>query len=147
LLHIIFKEFFYIIIFIKMKEKLLRLIEVKRQLKELEKEEAEIKQAFLEGNCDYEKIGNVEISKKQRPTITLLKDVDMKVIQEKYPSLCDIIYGFDIKKVTPEELEEIKNKYKEAYYESITVDAKKLNEVTKEYTSQKITTYVEVKGI
>ena len=32
----------------KMREKLLRLIEVKKQLKELEKEEAEIKQAFLE---------------------------------------------------------------------------------------------------
>ncbi len=69
----------------------------------------------------------------------------MKTIKLRYPDLCKTVYGVDAKKLTNTQLEYIKLKFKEAYYEDIQVDAKQLNEITKEFTQQKVTTYIEVK--
>lgn len=123
------------------------LIEVKKLLNELTEKEAKLKQSLLEEDFEYEKIWTIEVSKKQRSTITLTKEANLKQIRELYPNLCETIHWIDQKKLTPEQFEEIKVKYTDAYYEDISVDTKKLHEVSKDFTQQKVTTFIEVRGI
>lgn len=129
------------------KDQLLELIEVKKQLKVLEEREKEIKASILEEDFEKESVDWVDVMKKQRATITLSKTADLKTIRLQYPDLCNTIHWLDVKKLTSNQFEEIKSTYPEAYYEDISVDAKKLHEQTKEYTEQKVTTYIEVKWI
>jgi len=129
------------------KEKLLKLIEIKTQLKEFERLEKEIKCSLLEDDFEKEEVDWVIVSKKQRSTITLSKTSDLKTIRLQYPDLCNTIHWLDVKKLTSDQFEEIKITYPEAYYEDISVDTKKLHEQTKDYTEQKLTTYIEVKWI
>ena len=128
-------------------EKIKRLIEVKEQLLALQDEEKELKNDLLLNDFEYEKVWSIEIAKKQRASITLANDVDLKTIRLQYPEVCNTHYWVDVKKLTADELEEIKQKYNKAYYEDISVDAKALHNLTKDYTKQSLTTYIEVRGI
>lgn len=123
------------------------LIMLRTEKKTIEQLEEDIKSSLLE-DTDFQKadVEWVTVMKKERPTVTLRKDVDKYLIRSLYPDICKSQNVLHQEKLSEKVWDYLKSQ-PEAVEEVITVDAKKLNEVTKEYTEQKITTYIEVKGL
>lgn len=122
-----------------------QLILKRQEAKALEQYTKEIQDELLNRDFEKEVIEWITVSRKQRKNISLLPDADMWKIKSLYPDLVEVKNVLDMKKVDDELLAFIQEKSPEAIKEECNVDAKLLHECTKEFTTQKVTTYIEVK--
>lgn len=102
----------------------------------------------LEDNDDFEKAEceGITVRKKTRRSIYLLPNVDLQKIRKLYPDITTLQNVLHPEKLSDKVREYLKAQ-PEAVEEVIDVDARKLHEVTKDYTKQSLTTYIEVKGL
>jgi hypothetical protein len=120
---------------------------LRAEQKTLESLDEEIKEYFRNDE-NFEKVEyeGITVSKKTRATISLLPNVDLQKIRSIYPAICTSQNVLHQDKLS-EKVWEYLMQQPEAVEEVISVDAKKLHIVTKEYTTQKITEYIEIKGL
>lgn len=103
---------------------------------------------YFKNSPDFEKVSyeGITISKKTRTSISLLPEADLQKIRSLYPAICSSQNVLHQEKLSKQVREFLKSQ-PEAVEEVISVDAKALHSVTKDYTAQKLTTYIEVKGL
>lgn len=88
----------------------------------------------------------VKIAKVITTRVSLLKDANLIEIREKYPEICKTENILHQNKLTERVWEYLKEQ-EGAVEEQITVDAKKLHEVNKAYTTQTLSTSVRITGL
>lgn len=123
------------------------LILIRTEIKVLQDKEKELMQSLLNSDeFNKEEVEGILVSKKTRATISLLPDIDLQKIKSLYPAICTTENRIDKNKLSDKVRSYLKE-HTEAVEEDINVNARKLHEVTKEYTTQKLTSYIEVKGL
>lgn len=123
----------------------IELIKKRQEAKTLAEETKAIEAELLQRDFEKEEIEGITVSRKTRRTISLLPDVDKAAIKDRYPELVQVKNVLDMKKVDDELLAFIEEKSPEAIVQEYDVNEKLLHECCKDYTTQKVTTYLEVK--
>lgn len=122
------------------------LIEKRAEAKSLDELQKDIQDELLNRNdFTVENIEWVNVSMKSRKSISLLPEVNLATIKERYPDLVSVKNILDVKKVDDELMQVIKEKAPDAIKQEYDVNTKLLHECTKDYTTQKVTRYIEVK--
>lgn len=122
-----------------------QLILKRQEAKAVEQYTKDIQDELLNRDFEKETIEGITVSRKSRKSISLLPEVDLVEIKERYPDLVSVKNVLDVKKVDEELMEVIKEKAPDAITQEYDVNTKLLHECTKDYTTQKVTTYLEVK--
>lgn len=122
-----------------------QLILKRQEAKAVEQYTKDIQDELLNRDFEKETIEGITVSRKSRKSISLLPEVDLVAIKERYPDLVSVKNVLDVKKVDEELMEVIKEKAPDAITQEYDVNTKLLHECTKDYTTQKVTTYLEVK--
>lgn len=102
---------------------------------------------LLKASMDFEAITIewITVRRKQRKNISLLPNADLSKIKERYPDLVQETKVINTKVITPDIIEKMEKAYPWSVDTKYDVDTRLLHECTKEYTEQKITTFIEVK--
>ena len=121
------------------------LILKKQEAKTIEDQMDAIKAELLERDFEKETIEGITVMRKSRATISLLPDADPARIKERYPDLVEVKDVLDTTKISEVMFKYLQEKNPEAIRQEYSVDKNLLHKCCKDYTQQKITTYLEVK--
>jgi len=122
-----------------------KLIKLRAEKQTLEAEEKML-QDELKQRSDFEKYEFewIRVTRESRRNITLRPDADIAKIKERYPELVTVKQILDTTKISEAVFNYIKSKDPEAIVEDVSVDATMLHNCTRDYTDQKITTFVKI---